>query len=75
MMTLDKLELMKSAKIINIDANEIKNRLLDLGMVEGADIRALYESPTGNPRAYYIRDTLIALRKSEASLISVKPLS
>ncbi len=71
--SLDKLPLLKRGRIVKIGSDDIKNRLLDLGLVEGATIQALYENAFSNPRAYYIRDTLIAIRKREASLILVEP--
>ena len=48
-------------KKLNCTGN-IKRRLLDLGFVEGASIIPVLISPSGDPRAFSIRGTLIAVR-------------
>lgn len=48
-----------------------KQRLLDLGFVPDTTIFVLRDSPLGEPRAYFIRDTCIALRKEESEKIIV----
>ncbi|ADX66762.1 MULTISPECIES: FeoA family protein [Weeksella] len=45
---------------------EVRQRLLDLGFVRGAEISIRYISPLGDPIAYSIHDTLISLRKEDA---------
>ena len=49
----------------------IRRRLLDLGFVEGALITPVLISPSGDPRAFSIRDTLIAVRKEDANFITI----
>ena len=44
----------------------MRRRLLDLGLVPGAQISCLYTAPSGNPRAYLIRGSIIALRNQDA---------
>jgi Fe2+ transport system protein FeoA len=46
--------------------------LLDLGIVPGTAVTAEVRSPGGDPTAYRIRGTLIALRKNQANLIKIK---
>ena len=46
----------------------MKRRLLDLGFIPGA-IKVLQRSPLGDPVAYQVSNTTIALRKEESSLI------
>ncbi|MDO4554635.1 MAG: fused ferrous iron transport protein A/B [Lachnospiraceae bacterium] len=48
----------------------MKKRLLDLGFAPGTQVECLLKSPFGDPSAYWIRGTLIALRKEESSLIT-----
>lgn len=50
----------------------MRRRLLDLGFVEGAEAECLFAAPSGNPRAYLIRGTVIALRNTDASTIFVQ---
>jgi DtxR family Mn-dependent transcriptional regulator len=51
-----------------------RRRLMDLGILPGTRISAEMISPTGDPTAYLIRDTLIALRDEQANLIYIHPL-
>ena len=63
------------AEILGIDQNckgEERRRLLDLGFVRGTRIVVQNVSPLGNPTAYNLRDTLIALRKEQADSILIK---
>ena len=48
-----------------------RRRLLDLGFIPGERVRVLHHSPWGNPIAYGIRGTVIALRKADAKLIQI----
>lgn len=52
---------------------QARRRLLDLGMVPGTLIRAELESYGGDPVAYLVRGTLVALRRSQAEQIFVRP--
>lgn len=51
-----------------------RRRLLDLGIVPGTTVTAEVRSPSGDPTAYRIRGTLIALRQTQANLIKIKKL-
>jgi DtxR family Mn-dependent transcriptional regulator len=51
-----------------------RRRLLDLGMTPGARLRAEMRNFFGDPRAYRVRGTLIALRREQAALVWVKSL-
>ena len=48
-----------------------RRRLLDLGFVPGTEVFAEISSPGGDPTAYRVRGTLIALRKEQAGLIRI----
>ena len=56
---------------INCNRN-IKRRLLDLGLVKGTKISPVFKSPSGDPIAYEIRKTLIAIRKEDSKLITLE---
>jgi len=51
-----------------------RRRLMDLGILPGTRIQAAFTSPTNDPTAYLVRDTLIALRHEQADLISIRRL-
>ena len=47
----------------------MRRRLLDLGFVPGNEIEVLQKSPLGDPIAFRVNNTTIALRSEESSLI------
>lgn len=52
-----------------------RRRMLDLGLISNTMIESLRKSPAGDPIAYEIRGTVIALRSQEASKIMVVPIN
>lgn len=70
--TLNKLPLGTSAQIINVDCNSnVKRRFLDLGFIKNTNITPILKSPSGDPVAFEIRGTVIAIREEDAKLIKV----
>ena len=70
---LNQLALNKNGKIYKIECNEgIKRRLLDMGLVKGTNIVPILVSPSGDPRAFLVRGTIIAIRKDDAKHIKIK---
>ena len=70
---LNQLPLNKSGKIKNINCDEgIKRRLLDMGLVSGTNIIPVLVSPSGDPRAFLVRGSIIAIRKEDAENIIIK---
>jgi DtxR family Mn-dependent transcriptional regulator len=51
-----------------------RRRMMDLGILPGTTVQADFRSPGGDPTAYLIRDTLIAIRNEQAELIRIKPV-
>lgn len=49
-----------------------KTRLTDLGFTPDAEVKALFKSPSGDPTAYEIMGTVLALRKEDAGKIIVR---
>lgn len=47
----------------------MRRRLLDLGFVPGAVVEVMRKSPLGDPIAFRVSQTTIALRKEESSKI------
>lgn len=54
---------------------KIKRRLQDLGLIIGTMVECIGISPLGDPAAYVIRKTVIALRKEDAQQIFVAEVS
>ena len=68
----------ETAEIIGISKEsrgESRRRLLDLGFVKGSKIKIDLLNPLGEPNAYLIKGTSIALRKELASKILIKKLN
>ncbi len=71
-MKLNELKINKTGKIFEINCeNDIKRRLLDLGMIKGTKITPVLISPSGDPKAFDIRGTLIAIREEDTKLIDI----
>lgn len=69
---LSELQMYKKAKIAKIHCNrEIKRRLLDIGLINGTTIYPILKSPSGDPRAFFIRGSIIAIRKEDAKNIEI----
>ena len=51
-----------------------RQRLLDLGLTEGAAVEPVLKTIAGDPRAYRVRGTTIALRRDQAAHVIVKPI-
>ena len=70
---LSQLPLNKNGKIDKIECDEgIKRRLLDMGLVKGTNIVPILVSPSGDPRAFLVRGTIIAIREDDAKNIKIK---
>jgi DtxR family Mn-dependent transcriptional regulator len=64
----------ESARIASLRVSGFaRRRLLDLGFTPGARIERVLTSPFGEPTAYRVRSTLIALRPEQARRIEIEP--
>lgn len=75
-MRLADLSAGQAASVIGLDEacqGYSRRRLMDLGFTAGATIRAALSTFAGDPRAYEIRGTLVALRREQASHVLVQP--
>jgi ferrous iron transport protein A len=71
--SLDTLPLGAFGRIKKLTSTGIsRRRMMDLGMIPGTIIEALMKSPAGDPIAYEIRGTVIALRKEESRYILIE---
>lgn len=72
-MTLNELNLNEIGYIKNLKcADSVKRRLLDLGLTPGTKIIPVLVSPSGDPTAFEIRGTLIAIREEDTKLIDLE---
>jgi len=71
-MTLAAVKLGETVRVKNVGCGGlIKQRLLDLGVVAGADLTVVSYAPLGDPMIVELNDGLFALRKSDALCIAV----
>ena len=57
-----------------LENGDIKRRLLDIGLVENTLVECVETSPLGDPKAFLIRDAVIALRQTDCKNITIKDL-
>ena len=70
---LDKLSPNQQGIIKSVESNgDMRRRLQDLGFITGGKVVCLYKSPFGDPTAYRVKDSTIALRKEDASTVILK---
>ncbi len=73
MKRLNDVRLGEEATLITVEANEnIKKRLLDIGMVKGSKITPVLISPGKDMVAYNIKGAVIAIRKDDTRNIIVE---
>ena len=72
MITLNKLPLNSVGKIHSLEfTGKDRRRFLDLGFAVGTNVSPAFKSPSGDPIAYIVRGTVIALRNEDAEKIFV----
>lgn len=73
MITLDSLPLNIQGKILKLNCTgDIRRRMLDLGIIPGTIIKPVLKSPFSDPRAFEVRNTLLAIRKEDACNIEIE---
>ena len=71
--SLDNLPLNKDGYIIDLKSQgALRRRMLDLGLIKNTLIKPVFISPSGDPRAYEVRGSIIAIRKKDAELVNIK---
>ena len=72
MRTLNELKLWDTAVVKEIFADgQLKRRFFDIGIVNGTKIKCVAISPQGDPKAFFVRGAVIALRNADSVLIEV----
>lgn len=71
--TLNQLNLNHTAIVHSLNCSgNIRRRLLDLGLCENTKITPIFRSFSGDPTAYLIRGTTIAIRDDDSKHIYVR---
>ena len=62
----------ESGIIKSIDhVGNMRRRLIDIGFSVGERVTLIARAPLGEPNAFYIKGSVIALRRSDAKLITI----
>lgn len=73
--SLTELTIGATAKISSVEVEGLlRRRVLDLGLIPGTLVQCLRKSPAGDPIAFRVRGTTIALRSGDANLIKICPV-
>ncbi len=75
---LDELPVGETGEVLEISRicrGSERRRLIDLGILRGTRIRAEFRSPAGDPTAFMIRGTTIALRRAQARNVRIKQVA
>lgn len=71
-LTADKIKAHQTVEIVDLDENDTGQRLGEMGFWPGKCITLILSAPFGDPLAFEVDNTVIALRKEEAKMIKVK---
>lgn len=73
MPTLDNLKPGQRAIVqgVNGDGSAIYQRLMEMGIYEGAEVEVIRFAPLGDPMELRLHGYLLSVRKSEAAYVSV----
>lgn len=75
LITLDRLPFGETARVLQISRRARppeRRRFMDLGILPGTQIEVELNGPVGDPRAYRVRGSVIALRKEQARMIAIQ---
>lgn len=74
-MTLDKLQIGKTAVIITVEGEEkLRCHLLDMGLIPHTEVAVRKTAPLGDPIEISLRGYTMTIRKDDAAKIEVRPL-
>ncbi len=71
-LTIQELQIGQKATILEISNPEWENTLMELGFMPGRDLEILFKAPFGGPLAVQIGETLLSMRRNEASAVLVQ---
>lgn len=75
-LSLADLSIGSAGRIVSLELGGLlRRRILDLGMVPGTQVRCVRKSPSGDPIAFQVRGSIIALRTEDLKKIKVFPFN
>ncbi len=74
-MKLDELAEGQRARVVAIHGDDpIAIRLMEMGLIDGQEVRMIGVAPLGDPVEYEVRGYRLSLRRSEANRVEVELL-
>ncbi|NMA69538.1 MAG: ferrous iron transport protein A [Desulfitobacterium sp.] len=71
--SLSRLKKGEKAYVVDLGLKGLmRRRVLDLGIVPGTILQCVAMAPSGDPVAYLVRGTVIAIRNEDANFIQVR---
>lgn len=62
----------QSVIVSDIEASDLRVKLMEMGLVTGKQLRVLYRAPFGDPIAVDVEGYILSLRSDEARLVGVE---
>ena len=76
LLSLDSLNVGESGFVCTLPDNiDIRHRLMSLGLIIGTKITVINQTVTGDPKAYFFRSSVIALKHNDAKSVLVKKIA
>jgi len=70
-MTLKDIKPGEKCIVTNIYANNLRKRIIDMGLISGTNVYVKKLAPLGDPMEIVVRGYVLSLRKAEAKAIEV----
>lgn len=58
-----------------LSSGSMRRRLLDMGLIENTEVICVGQSPQGDPKAFIIRNAVIAIRSEDCKNILIKDVA
>ncbi len=71
MPTLQNLPLSQSAVVIDFNSDNVPLKLIEMGLIAGAEVKLIQIAPLGDPYLFEISGSYVAIRKELAAQIEV----
>ena len=76
MMRLAEMKCGDTAKVVRVEGEgQLRKRILDLGLTCGAAVKLVRIAPLGDPVEIELRGYRLTVRKSEAEIVVLEPVS
>lgn len=62
----------QSVTVVSIHDSVLKPKLMEMGIIQGKEVRVLFKAPLGDPIAIDVHGYILSLRLDEAGLIEVE---